>query len=185
MNNGTEFLLTRAVDRAVLCRARAAYFFLVVLILPLGFYLYAFSQPTIEVREYGKTIQQECLNAFPGSSLVPVKRGTPDTILIPHGHQTFGQWRLWTFLVAALAVELFLYLIYRMKYRFYFFWAGFGAAVLLPLWGIFGESKGKIPWNEQLFFLFAVHPWLFGVGTLALGALIQLWCERCFVRMEH
>ena len=184
-NIGTEFLLTRAVDRPILCRARTAYFLLLVLIVPVIVLLAALPQPPLEIQEYSKAVRQQCLDIFPGSTLVPATKGESHAVLLPGGRQTLGVWNVWLFLMAALAVQVLIFLIHRWKYRLYIFWVVFAAFILGPLSAtILGSSK-KLSWTEHIFFLFAAHPVLVCLGTLPVAILVQLWCERRFAQMEH
>ena len=96
---GLEFLFTRALDRAALCRARTAAFF----IFALGpFFLslaIASFTPAIHINlnatppALAAARQERYLNAFPGSQPVVVNgRTLPGQFDIPHGAVTYTAW---------------------------------------------------------------------------------------------
>jgi hypothetical protein len=185
--SGTEFLLTRAIDRPVLYRAKAAVLFTLVLSLPLIGILYSLKDPDLVVSEYSTTVQQQCLANVPGSAILPPDKDhrTPNLISISRGNVLVAQWQFWVMLVTALLLQFAILALYPFKYAKWIFWILFMSLAFSPLIGLMtSNGKGHVYDNVQLFFDFAGHQVLFWCVTAVLFVLGQLWCERRFARME-
>jgi len=186
---GTEFLLTRALDRRLVIRARAALFYALLMITPLLALPAAIMNPDLQIHEYSSTQQQQILTAVQGS--IPVQAAPGDNsahdVIIHDGSLLVESWRYWELLSLAFATELMVMLIYPLKYRRYLIWVVFVVVVALPL-ALLSHSLGGISgvgYREKLFFIFAAHQpavWLCTGAALLLG---QLWCEWRFTRTEH
>jgi hypothetical protein len=186
--SGGEFLLTRAIDRFVLYRSKAALLFILVLLLPLISILISLGEPDLVVDEYSKVVRQECLAQVPGSALVPDSASKrPSTLVaIPRGNVLVAEWQFASFLITALALQLLILLLYPLKFAKWVFWAVFFGLVFVPsIYAIHTIGKNTPSTNERLFFWFAAHPALFWGGLAIAFVLCQLWCERRYAALEQ
>jgi len=183
--SGTEFILTRAIDRPVLYRAKAAALYFLVLLLPCLAIATALNNPDLIVSEYSKTVQQECLAQVSGSVLLPApKNRQPSLISIPRGNILVAEWQLGVYLITALLLQVLILILYPFKYARFAFWALFFGLIFIPvLYDIYGPSNFST--NAHLFFAFAAHQVLFWIIFAAAFVLAQLWCERRFDRLEQ
>jgi hypothetical protein len=187
--SGSEFLLTRAVDRRLVLRARSAFFLLLVLAIPLCAFLARLQSPRLIITEYNKIDHQQAMDRLPGSIPVPPdKNGISNEIMIPNGNILVDAWRIWLFLALAIASQVFILLMFPLKYRRYISWAVIMLIVLLPLGRLFltagAHFEGPAS-NETLFFVFVAHQWLFWLAAILALPLSQLWCERRFSSLEQ
>jgi hypothetical protein len=185
---GTEFLMTRAVDRRLVFRARAVLYYLVVLTLPLCGLPLSLGSPTLRVGESGETEyqQQQVLDHMAGSTRAEADNYRHE-IIIPNGNPLVQSWRIWSILCLVLGTQIVILLIYPLKYRRFILWGVLAAVVGIPLYLTFSSiSKGGgLAFNEVMFFGFVAHQGLVWVFTIAAVLLGQVWCERRFARMEH
>jgi hypothetical protein len=182
---GAEFMRTRAVDKDVLARAKAALFFATALIVPLAIVLYSLRSPDVKLVIYPKSVQLECLKCLPGSTLVADKYGRPNLVSIPYGNVLIASWRAWEVLALAILVQAFVYAIYPSRYRRYLLWALIALVTLAPMVGTYSSIHGSIPWDQRLFFSYGAHQLSYWVATLTALLLGQLWCERRFAGLEQ
>jgi hypothetical protein len=198
---GTEFILTRAVDRHLVLRARSAFFYLLVLVIPVFALVAALRHPDVQVNEYDKVLHREVLDRIPGSIPAPPDREgrsssviNSTVIMIPNGNALVESWRSWEFLSLAIGVQVFLFLIYRLRYRRFIVWGTYLAFVFVPLVGIVnrgynivlrGYKSGSPSLSVSMFFAFVAHQWLFWPMTIGALILGQVWCERRFASLEH
>jgi hypothetical protein len=184
---GSEFLLTRAIDRPVLYRARAAVLYFLVLVLPCIAVLNSLKAPDLVVSEYSKIVQSECLSHVPGSTLLPskYKKSPPSLVSIPRGNVLTAEWQFWVLLSVAISLQLSILILYPFKYGKVVFWIFYVALAFLPLLDLMYIGKDSPTLNEQLFFFFAAHQPLFWMATALVFVLTQLWCERRFARLEQ
>jgi hypothetical protein len=184
---GTEFLLTRAVDRHLVFRARSAIFCFVLLIVPLVF-LCVPSNPTLQISESRKLAHQQLLDRIPGSISAPAdKFGTLGAITIPNGNALVEGWHFWQILCLAIGIQLFVMLIYRQRHRRYILWGSYIVLIYISIFtvGVFASKSDSLSANEVGFIAFASHQALFWVVTIAALLLGQLWCERRFTGFEQ
>ena len=184
---GTEFLLTRAVDRYLVFRARTAFFYFLILVIPLFALLGALRNPSLQISEFDKALHRQILDQIPGSMSAPANPGgRGDLITIPNGNALVESWRAWQFLFLAVATQVFVLLIYRLKYRRFILWATYMGLAFLPLiiLSTFGYKGGRSA-SETTFFVFVSHQWLFWLITIAALILGQAWCERRFATLEQ
>jgi len=181
---GTEFVMTRAVDRSVVYRVRAIFFYTLVAVAPCLGLLHALATPDLVVTEYSKEIQHTCLASIPGSVLLPPEsgRGASSLISIPGGNVLAGLWQLLLPLAVALMTQGLMQVLYPFRYARVAFWVLFFSVAFAPLFVQIGSQT--TPLSERLFFWFAAHPLEFWVGFAALFVVVQVWCERGFARME-
>jgi len=186
-SSGTEFLLTRAIDRPVLYRSRAAYFYLLVFLMPLVSLLYSLGSPDLKATEYSKPAQQECLSHVPGSALEPNPSGSLSPLIsIPRGKVLVAEWYFWMFAASALIAQALLLLLYSFKHRSFIFYALFTSAAFVPLFIDLHRTHAETtPHLEHFFFFFAAHQPLFWILTALLFIFAQLWCERRFACQEQ
>lgn len=185
---GTEFLLTRAVDRPIAFRARTLLFYLLVLVLPLCFLPSALWNPTLQVNEYNNVAHQRILENVTGS--IAANTNNPEDsheITIPDGKILVESWRIWAILTLAIAAQVFLLAIYPFKYRIHIFVGAFVLLFAIPLVITLKLIPGiDLPsLNETIFFFFVAHQamaWLVTIAALFLG---QLWCEGRFASLEQ
>jgi hypothetical protein len=184
---GNEFLLTRAVDRPIVYRAKIALLYLLVLAIPLLGIAQSVRNRDLIVTEYSKPVQQLCLAQVPGSSLLPPDRDhrAPTLIAIPNGNVWVAEWNLWVFVTAALTMQLLIILLYPYRRGKVVFWIVYFGFILVPLFDLVHFARNDPTVNEELFFAFAGHPWLAGILTTAVFISAQLWCERRFAQLEQ
>ena len=185
---GTEFLLTRAVDRYLAFRARTAFFYFLILVIPLFALLGALRNPSLQISEFDKALHRQILDQIPGSMPAPVDRnGRADLVTIPNGNALVESWRAWQFLFLAIGTQVFVLLIYRLKYRRFILWAAYLGLAFLPLIIIstVGYKRAGLSPGETMFFVFVSHQWLFWLITIAALILGQAWCERRFATLEQ
>lgn len=186
--NGTEFLLTRAIDRPLLYRARISFFYLLVLAVPIVVFITSLRTPELQVSEYRKITHQQILAQIPGSISAPAdKHGRSDEITIPNGNILVAGWHLWMFLLAAVGTHALINLIYPLKYRRFIFWAVYLGVIFTPLLGLRNLSSQNelLAPTERAFLFFATHQLLLWSFAAASVLISQLWCERRFTGMEQ
>jgi hypothetical protein len=191
-STGTEFFLTRAVDRSLVCRVRMVFFYFLILIIPFVVLLIAAGTPSLQLDEYSKLSHREILAHLPGSiPAAPDNHGRSTGITLPSGNLLAGAWHLWTCLLAAVAAQVFIFLIYPFKYRRALFFTVYFGVIFGPVLFMFYNLKHiagrpeELSLDERLFFTFAAHQpelWILTGAAVILG---ELWCERRFVRMEQ
>jgi hypothetical protein len=186
-SSGTEFLLTRAIDRPLLYRSKAAFFYILVLLMPLIALLQSFKNPDLKVTEYSDVAQQQCLSHVPGSFLEPDPDGSSSPfIVIPQGKILIEEWHFWLFIISVLVVQALILLLYPLRYRLWFFYAIFLSFIFVPDLIDLHHIRDELPSHmERLFFSFAAHQtafWILAALALILG---QFWCERRFARLEQ
>ena len=183
---GSEFILTRAIDRPILYRAKAAVLYLLVLTLPCLAIANSLRNPDLIVSEYSKVVQHQCLAAVPASTLLPTsKKNSEPLISIPRGNVLVAEWQLWVMFLAAITLQIFILILYPFKYGKIIFWVLYFGLILVPLFDLTHLGKDEATVNEQLFFSFAAHQSLFWMLTALIFVLTQLWCERRFTRLEQ
>jgi len=185
---GSEFLLTRAIDRPVLYRAKAALLYLLVLALPCIAIISSLNDPNLIVNEYSKPMQQQCITHVQGSVLMPaeLEKGLPPLISVPRGNVLVAEWQFWMLLIAAITLQLFILILYPFKYGKIVFWALCFGLIFIPMFydlNTIGKNSPSL--NERFFFSFAAHQTLFWILTALAFILTQLWCERRFARLEQ
>jgi hypothetical protein len=178
---GSEFLLTRAVDRIQFTRARGALFYSLVLLMPVVIFLVSLKTPDLEVITFSQEEKQECVAFIPGSVVLKNTHGL-DRIQIPGGKVRLAVWHLWSFLMTAAVVQLVIVVIEPFRFRKYIFWGLLMCSPLLPLLVLFSHETFFS--SEKFFFLFTRHALLFGIETIFFVILCQLWCERRFAQQE-
>jgi len=185
---GTEFLLTRAVDRHLVLRARSAFFYFLILAIPLCALLGTLRTPTLQIREYDKIFYKQVLNQIPGSMPVPAEKGErADMITIPDGSALVASWHIWQVLSLAVVTQAFVLLISRLKYRRLVLIGTYLCLVFIPLLTILsiGSRRDGPSLTESTFFAFVSHQCLIWLLTIAALLVAQLWCERRFANLEH
>jgi hypothetical protein len=186
-SSGTEFLLTRAIDRPILYRAKAAFLYFLVLLTPLVSIAYSLKNPDLKVTEYSSAAQKECLSHVPGATLEPNPSGNRSPLIaIPRGNVLIEEWHFGMFATSAFSVQVLLLLIYPLKHRTFIFYAIFMGGVFVPFWiNLHSSRQETLPYMEHLFFTFAAHQvpfWMLTALALLLG---QFWCERRFATIEQ
>jgi hypothetical protein len=185
---GSEFILTRAIDRPVLYRAKAATLYLLILSLPCVAVVNSLRNPDLVVDEPTKTVQQACISHVPGSALRLSKwdrHDRPSLIAIPRGNVLVAEWQLAVFLVAAIILQLSILALYPFKYGKLVFWVFFFGLILVPLFDLTSLNTDQPTINDRLFFSFAANQFLFWCMTVLLFPLTQIWCERRFAQLEQ
>ncbi len=176
--SSTEFLLTRAVDRRILYRARALLFYILLLAIPvLGFFAFL-RNPNLSLFEYNESIYQQILRHVPGSLPGPPGQNGRDTeIFIHHGYLLITLWRIWLPLCLGALTLSVMTCIGKFKYGWLLF-LPFAFALLFFGFQVSFLHSGTLDLNSTLFFIFASHQslcWLIAIPTLALSLL---WYEQ-------
>jgi hypothetical protein len=186
-SSGTEFLLTRAIDRPVLYRAKAAFLYFFVLLTPMVSVAYSLKHPDLKATEYSAIAQKECLSHVPGAVLEPNPNGSKSPlIVIPQGNVLVEEWHFWMFAASAFGIQVLLLTIYPSKHRTFIFYAIFMIGIFVPLWiNLHSSRQETLPSMERLFFNFAAHQTVFWVLTAFALILGQFWCERRFASLEQ
>ena len=183
VSSGTEFLLTRAVDRRLVLRARSVLFAMMVLVMPLLFFLMSLESPRLQVGEYNAASHQRILEAIPGSVSESQEVGRPGNITIQNGNPLIEDWRIWLFLTVGIITQAVIMLLFPLKNRRIIYWILYGGAIAIFL-GLALYFK-SLSYNETLFFAFLGHQPLFWLVTIAALLVTQVWCERRFTLAEH
>ena len=184
---GSEFVLTRAIDRPILYRARAALFYLLILTLPCFGVLSSLKSPDLIVNEYSTPIQQQAVSHLPGSSLAApdYNKTRLSLIAIPRGNVLVAEWQLWMFVDSALALQVMMLLLYPVRYGKIIFWIVFFGLMIVPLFDVFNWHRDLPTMYERAFFQFGAHPVSAWILTACLLIPAQLWCERRFAQLEQ
>jgi len=182
---GTEFLLTRAVDRPMVLRARSAFFYFLILVIPVFTLFWTLKAPDLQVREYDKLAYEKILDQVPGSIAGPASHpGMAEEITIRNGTSLVGLYHIWIYLCIAVCTEVFVYLIYPLRYRQIILWVTFYACVFIPSARFVLHTNGP-SLGETVFFAYVAHQALLWITAIAAVILGHLWCERRFERMEQ
>jgi len=182
---GSEFLITRAVDRHLLFRSRSLLFFFLLLVIPLIGIASSLHHPELKVYAANGDLFQRILHQFPGSI-----QGPPDTdgklkdISIPTGNILVGSWRIWLPLCIGVITLISLTLARKVKYIWWFLMP-LGLVLLyyfcFPSVFYHGASGSRYDGqdlNTALFFFFATHQalcWLIALPALFLSLF---WYEQ-------
>ncbi len=180
-----EFLLTRAVDRPLVYRARVAFCYLLFLLMLLPNLLGAFKNPSVIIDAYDTAAYQQILHSIPGSIAMPVNHyGKSTEIMIPNGNLLAESWRLCEFAVAIMAMQILILLIQPLKYRRWIFWGLYIGFILAPLSSLISTGK-KWSLAEESFLLYAPYSIPICVGLMLVLLCAQYGCEYLFRRLEH
>lgn len=189
--SGTEFFLTRAIDRPVLYRAKAFLLCALILLLPVCTVFYFLCTPELIVQESSKIETQQVLDHIPGSALstVPSAPGLQPSIIIPRGNVLIAAWQVWVFILAIIALQFLILVLYPYKFGRTLFWVlcylGLLGPAFLPMYQL-GKNMQNMPSPpERLFYFFAEHQPAIWISTVFALILCQLWCERTFARQEQ
>jgi hypothetical protein len=188
--SGTEFLLTRAVDRPVLYRAKAFLLYTLFLWMPLAVAIYFLSTPDLLIMQSSKVATQQVLDHVPGSVLAPVEAeayGQP-VIAIHHGNVLIAEWQISVLLAALIVFQFAIVFLSPFKHGKTIFWALCYAGLLLPaflpLYEIGRTTREATPLLEKMFFFFADHQPLVWGGIFLAIIICEISCERLFSRQE-
>ena len=184
---GTEFLLTRAIDRPILYRSRTALLYFFVFLVPLASLVYSLKSSDLRVAELSPLAQQECLTIFPGSTLLPNPsgRGLP-LISLSRGALLVEEWYCWRYALSVLGIQVLLSLLYPFKHRTLIFFTILVALTFTPLALALRRTNADFPSStERWFFSFAAHPGNYWIPTVVSLVLCQLWCEWRFRRLDQ
>ncbi len=186
--SGSEFLLTRAIDRPCLYRARAALVFALALVLPVVLIARSVSAPDLTVTGNSKPLQSACLSAVAGAKSMPDPTNHRATLLfLPRGSVLVSEWQLWYVIMTLLLVQLLIPVIAPFKYGLFIFYIVFVCGTLAPsYWRLheIGHHGQRQNLEESIFFFFTSHQLLFWLGTALACIGCQLACERFFTRQE-
>ncbi len=201
-----EFLLTRAIDRRMNFRAKAAAALIIVLATQLPGLIWSLAQPdmlvTFDVRsqsEDGSVAWAEpdfiegrafptarYVAAFPGSERLPgAKPEDRERLRIRHGWLTYAAWLAWTCtLLMALAFAYYAAVGGRLKQPGW--WAN---TVLLAPLPVVAGAVGFAIWRgfnpgDELFLFFRGHLILCVFLLVGAGHASLRWCERRFSDLE-
>jgi hypothetical protein len=187
---GTEFFLTRAVDRPILYRSKAFLLYTLILLIPICTVIYFLQAPELVVQENSKIMTQQLLDHIPGSILsVPSDRYSQPPITIPLGKVLIAEWQVWVFLLSALLLQALVLILYPYKFGRIIFWVlcyvGLLGPSFFPLFQLNSTVHGELSPMEALFYFFVGHQPAIWIGSLLALVLCQVLCERSFARQEH
>lgn len=187
-SHGTEFLLTRAIDRPILLRARSVFYYALILTIPSVVLLTALQDPSLQISEYNKVLHQQVLDRLPGSIAGPAdKDGDSTSVIIPNGNISMASWYLWVFAVSAVAAQVLIFMICTLKHSKVIFWIIFIGIIFVPLFSLRPSAGGeiKLSTGEVCFLYFATHQLLLWLLTIVTLIASQLWCEHRFANLEQ
>lgn len=196
-----EFQFTRAIDRRLNFRAKAAATLIIVLAPQLPGLVGSLVKPnmvvTLDVRAGEKEVQRDTLEgrafpteryfqAFPGSARLPApKPEEHERLRIRQGWITYTCWIAWaTTLLTALFFAY--YALAGRHLRSDGWWAN--TVLIAPIPGVLG-AMGFASWRgfnpgDELFLLFRTH-WFACVLLMVAACFASLrWCERRFTELE-
>ena len=184
---GTEFILTRAIDRPVFYRAKAVFLYLLVTIIPLVGLVRAMDKPDVVVQEYERPVQQAALAATPGSRLLPPETDhrEPSLIAIPRGAILAAEWQMLLPVMLVILLQVAVLLLHPFKYGRWIFWGGYIALSFGPFFDLTAKGKSGLTLSESAFFAFTGHQVEFLGLTALVFIAVQLGCERWFARLEQ
>lgn len=184
---GTEFTLTRAVDRHLVFRARPVFFYILILAIPLFALMAALRNPVLQMDEFDKILRQQILDHIPGSVPAPLNSERQDIITIPDGNVLLESWRSLKFLCFAIGTQVFALLIYPLKFRRFVLWGAYLTLVFVPLFILRSDAhkNGDLSPTVLMFFAYVAHQWLFWSVLILALAFGQVWCERRFSTLEQ
>ena len=200
-----EFMFTRAVDRCLLFRARStallifalAPLFLNVLVSPLAPPVF-FDPPDYSSAE-SVSRHSYYMEAFPAARSseedqldrlenhrAPI---VPGRSYIPHGAAAFAAWLTWSATLAFLLLQAYGTLVARWVKPNNWWTALYAVTPILLISLAFGiEMRGSLRKHcltyEDSFLFFSTHPLAMVVSLIALAAILQVWCERRFCKLE-
>lgn len=189
-STGTEFLMTRALDRRLLCRAKTTVFYLVVLLIPLALLLGSLPKPHLEISVRSEVQQKIIQNHLPGTLLLhdtQTTHGKEGHLLIPMGKLLVRSWQIWKIFLAAILTQLALWLIAPFKRRRVMLGILYFGMILLPFVPLLSHDihhPHASATEEMLFFFFSSHQSLVWLGTLLVCGAAQFWSEWRFARIE-
>jgi len=205
--SSTEFLLTRAVDRRMISRARVFIYYCFISVVPLGMWIYSYNHPDIQVFAYERNEQELILSHLPGSAAVrdhmqeelhshlsststARDRENMDTnIMIPNGNILIQEWVLSTYVMLALGMQVIILAVSNLKYRTFFQWGLYFALLIsmtgMPFLTILTHASKQISWMESSFLYFSTHQIIWWITAIVLFLLGQVWCERRFTNTEQ
>jgi len=189
MPSGTDFLLTRAVDRDIVLRARSLLFYALILAIPLLFLAFAFANPGLQISEFNKVSYQAVLERIPGSIAVPAAAGAARArIVIANGNLLVQSWRVWLLLSLSIVIQALILLVHPLRYRRFILWGLYLGSIAIFMALLFSGIRSTltaVPLSEALFFDFVTYQSVLWPVTLAALFLGQLWCENRFAKSEQ
>lgn len=196
-----EFQFTRAIDRRLNFRAKAAATLIVVLAPQLPGLVGSLAQPdmvvTLDARSEETESQRDTIEgrefptkryfqAFPGSTRLPApKPEEHERLRIRHAWLTYSCWLAWA---TTLLTTLFFayYALVGPRLRSSGWWANTVLVMPVPaVMGLMGFAiwRGCNP-GDELFLLFRAHWLVCAVALAAIGCGSLRWCERRFAELE-
>ncbi len=188
----SEFVLTRAIERKHLARAKTVTFWIVAL-LPLLVELgISFRNPdltllTFTSKNSDHISQEQYMAAFPSSHLETSDSSSSDKdLVIPYGQTFRSLWDLWKVWLTLCLSQGFCAWVMNSRFQKVIFWGGYASLLLWLISPVFFLSKPLhiFPSEEHVFFFFHSHMLLLFLGALALGVGVHLLYERQFQKVE-
>jgi len=170
-----EFYFTCVMDRRILLRARTTALFIFILtpfLLNVGVSVFT---PEISFgRASAELMQRQHPGTFP---------------FIPHGAVAYTAWLAWSAMLAFLVLQTYgTWIARRVKPNDWrtAILPGVPILVLLVLMilGARGYLGARINVYENSFLFFSAHPLALVTALAALAAVVQIWCERRFSKLE-
>ncbi len=149
--SGTEFLLTRAIDRPLLFRSRSLLFFFLLLAIPLIGLVGSWNYPDLQISESNHSFYEQVLNHLTGSITGAAdKEGRNTAITIQKGNILLALWYIWLPLGVGSISLLLLTLFRKFKYGSLFFLPLVFAMIFFSFPRLFfhgGSSFGANDWS--------------------------------------
>jgi len=139
-----EFLLTRAVDRPMVFRAKLAMYWMFILVPLLVLVVSMAWRPELTVSVSSKTQAevQFYLTQLPGASLTAADRGA-QAVSSPRGWLTFGLAMAFAGAAISAVCPLIIYAIMPLRFRKWIFWGLFAIVAALPV-ALIRSGFGKV-----------------------------------------
>lgn len=174
-----EFIVTRAVDRKNVYWARAALYWLLVLI-PVALWISTATASPSFTMELKPDKLQTYLTQLPGSFLQATKDGGNSVIMVPFGSLWLRLWASAQLLFAAAIWQLFIFLIMPSRRALWYYWGAF--IICIPL------MIGSQIWGRKQMetaFLFTVNHWMLFVAVFAVTIpAVLFYSKRRFLDQE-
>lgn len=169
----TDFILTRAVNRSMVYRARATHFYLLVLVVPMTLLLLSLRDPMLFVSENSASNQQKILREDPGNILILNDKNYPNQLIsMSQGKVLLESWHCWQCLMFSVIIQLLLFSIGPLKiWNVIYYTLATLMLIYMPFY--------------MIFMVYLTHQWLFWICAILTLILVELACEQRFSTMDH
>jgi hypothetical protein len=183
---GAEFLLVRPVSRRTAYRCWILLYFVVLLLPMLSYVGLTMAAPDLRISVYESanpvrgrmdraSLYQE---QFPASTLIPARKGSFATLIVPNGALLVAFWQFWLTILLALALQVTSHLGLPSKLQMGLLVA---ICVVPPFMVAFHLLGNPTPLLEYTLFIFAHHWITIALGTLGVFVFVQ---RKALTRIE-